>query len=498
MNFKFNPKLFNPLYWHLIDLIWNPAIRFIFVEGGSSAAKTFTICQALVLYIMASKKNVIVFRRFHVHIEDTVYASFKSAIETLGIKDYFIFQQDFIQCKINGAYITFKGLDNEENIKGLEDFDIVYNNEWNQFSEAQWKQQRKRLRGRPNQKFICDWNPVSAKLWNYENWIDLETWIDLPLDMPKAPTKYSALNAEYAFKKINTVGNQVNIVTTYRDNHWIVGHPSGDNGPNNRFGFYDEETLRDFELDRQRDSSQYRIYANGERGVIKTGGEFWKQFDPDRDVKPLAYMGGPIHVTLDNNLRPYVTVSIWQVMAKDINQIHEIPCKAPDNNAPKAARRFIHWLIAIGFQDMLFLYGDPSARAGNTSDENSASFFDKFIQELQKEGIRFTNRIIKSAPEVALSAAFINEIYENHLGGYNIRISDKCKTSIDDYCTVKEAPDGSMLKPKVKDPDTGKYIETHGHFSDAKRYFIIELLKDLWTDWKKKKSNLPIQKGWFR
>lgn len=493
MRFVFNPKLFNPLHWHLEPLLYDHSVRFIHIEGGSSAAKTFTICQGIVLYIINTKRNAIVFRRFHVHIENSVYASFKQAIEKLELTDYFKFQEDYIEFKPTGAYIVFKGLDNEENIKGIEDFDIVYNNEWNQFLEAHWKQQRKRLRGRPNQKFICDWNPVSAKLWLYENWIDQEKWVDLPLEMD-CPSKYSALNPEYAFKRINDRGNMVSIKVTYRDNFWIVGHPSGSGG------FVDQATLDDFELDRLRDSAQYRVYANGERGIIRTGGEYWKMFDEGKHVKQITPTAGSIHVTLDNNVVPYVTVSIWQVFGRDIRQVHEIPCRAPDNNAPKAARRFITWLKSHHEKngvDMLYLYGDPSANARSTVDEDSASFFDKFIQELQKAGVRFTNRVGKKAPEVALRAAFINEIYETGIEGYNIQISDTCRVSIDDYSTVKEAPDGSMLKVKIKDKETGQSYEPNGHFSDAKAYFIVELLKDIWIKWKAKKGN-KVSWGYLR
>lgn len=489
----FNPKLFNPLYWHIVALFFDYRIRYIFVEGGSSASKTFSICQAVIFYIMQTKTNCAVFRRFHVHIDDSVYASFKSAIEKMELTNQFIFTQDLIRHRFLNCRIAFKGLDNPESIKGLEDFDLVYNNEWNQFLEAHWKQQRKRLRGRPNQKFICDWNPVSAKMWLYENWIDLETWTDLPLIMTDAPTKYNSLNAEFAFKRINAVGNMVNIKVTFRDNFWVMGHPSG------KGGFDDVETKRDFELDRLRDSSQYRIYGNGERGVIKTGGEFWKQFDPDKHVKAINYLPAPIHVSIDDNSIPYVTVTIWQVNGTEIRQVHELPCKSPDNNAPKAARKLIEWLNRMKHQNMVYVYGDPSSKKSSTVDENSRSFYDKFFEVLRVEGkFRLENRVINSAPEVALSAAFINDIYEFNLNGYLISIGDGCKVSIDDYASVKEAPDGTMLKPKVKDPVTGKMFEMQGHISDSKRYFIIELLKKEWIAYKSRKNNLVNQIGYFR
>lgn len=425
------------------------------------------------------------------HIRDSVYETFMQAAIMLDLYDYYIWQTDMIRCRLTGAKIVFKGLDNEENIKGIEGFDIVYNNEWNQFMQVHWKQQRKRLRGRENQKFICDWNPVSSKLWNYEDWIDLETWIDQPLGIPDAPSRYNSLDPEYAFKRINAVGNSVNLKVTYRDNFWVVGHPNG------RDGFVDVETIRDFELDKERDSAQYRIYANGERGVLRTGGEFWPQFNIDKHCKAMKYERGPIHVSLDENSVPYVTVAIWQLIAKDIRQIDEIPCKNPNNNAPKAAQQLVNWMQRNEHNDMIYLYGDPSSRKKSTVDPNSASFYDKFFKVLREAGYRVSDRVIKAAPEVALSAAFINELYEFGMDGYNISINIKNKTSIDDYATVKEAPDGTMLKLKVKDPETGQTYEPNGHYSDQKRYFIIELLKEQWLKWKKRKFTLGLQRGHF-
>lgn len=473
-----NPRAFNPLHWHLMPLLRDPKIRFIFIEGGSSASKTAEVCSSLLIDQLEHNYSSMVFRRFHVHIKDSVYNSFKLSSNRLGFTEHrlYHFQQDLIKSTINKAVVKFKGLDDEENIKGIEDYDVVYNNEWSQFLEDHWTQQRKRLRGRPNQKFICDWNPISSQLWLYTNWLDLEEWIDLPLDMPGR--KYSALNPEHSFKRINKRGNAVWIKITYRDNYWIVGHPSGEGG------FKDEETLHDFEWDRVHKPNMYRIYANGERGIIRTGGEFFKQFDETKHVRPLKFEKTTIHVSLDENVNPYVTVGIWQLYQKEIRQINELDCRAPNNNAPKAAKRLSSYLTSIGYKDVVYIYGDPSASKQSTIDPNNSSFYDKFIEVLRKDGFTVVSRVARSAPEVALSAAFINDIYEFNLYGYSIVIGDHCKVSIDDYATVKEDKDGKMLKLKVKDKATGVTYEPNGHFSDQKRYFIISILKNEFEQYK--------------
>lgn len=471
MYYDFSPYLFNPLYWHLIPLLRDENIRFIYLEGGSSAAKTYTVCQALSTDGYEHEYSTMAFRRFQVNILDSVYSSFKAAIKGLEMDDYYVFQQFLIKGEDDKTRIRFRGLDDEENIKGIEDFNVVYNNEWSQFTEDHWSQQRKRLRGRPNQKFICDWNPISSKLWQYENWLDKDEWIDLPLHIEGK--KYSHLNPDFAFKKINRKGNSVWIKVTFRDNYWITGHPNG------KSGFRDQHTLDDFEHDRIHKPNLYRVYANGERGILRTGGEFWKQFDETKHVRPLKVENTTIHVSLDENVMPYVTIGLWQYIkeTKEIRQVHEIPCKQPNNNAPKAAGELVKWLTQIDYKDVVYIYGDPSSSKRSTIDPNNSSFYDKFIEVLQKAGFKVVNRVAKSAPEVALSAAFLNEIYESNLYGYSIAIADHCKVSIDDYCTVKEDKDGTMLKLKVKDKTTEQTYEPNGHYSDQKRYFIIKLLE---------------------
>jgi phage terminase large subunit len=470
MYYDFSPYLFNPLYWHLLPLLRDERIRYIFIEGGSSAAKTYTICQALATDMYENEYSTMCFRRFQINIADSVYSSFKAAIKGLDMEDYYIPQQLLIKGEDDKSRIRFRGLDDEENIKGIEDFSVVYNNEWSQFIEDHWTQQRKRLRGKPNQKFICDWNPISSKLWQYENWIDKDEWTDLPLNIPGK--KFSQLNPDYAFKRINKKGNSVWIKVTFRDNYWICGHPEG------KGGYLDQHTLDDYEYDRVHKPNMYRIYANGERGIIRTGGEFWKQFDETKHVKPLKVEKTTVHISLDENVTPYITTSIWQIEGKKINQVHEIACKSPDNNAPKAAKKLANWLHSIDYRDLVYIYGDPSAGKRSTVDANNSSFYDKYIEVLRNEGFHVVNRVARSAPEVALSAAFINEIYESNLNGYEITISDSCKVSIDDYCTVKEDKDGKMDKPKVKDEVTGVTYEPQGHFSDAKRYLITTILKE--------------------
>lgn len=478
---QFKKKYFNPLYFIINDLIKINSIRTILVYGGKSSSKTVSIAQILSKECLIKRAGAIAFRKEGTIIKTTIKKSFNLAIDSMFIGPAFSKLEFIYRCN-NESEIVLKGLDDEEKAKGIESYKYLYLDELNHFTKDEFQQFNLSLRGIEGQKIFASWNPVSETSWVKKELIDKYEFIE---------TKYK-LPSTTSFVNISTCGKVVLIKTTWEDNYWIAGSPDGS------YGYRDDNLIAEYLKLRETDYNSYRVNVLGEWGIRKTGGEFWKQFNQEKHVKPLNYIKAPIHVTLDENGIPYVTVSIWQVMGNEIRQLHEIPCRTPDNNAPKAARKFINWLQSIRHEDMVFVYGDPSSKKGSTSDENNRSFYDKFFQELQLAKIPFTNRVVRSAPEVALSAAFINEIFENNLNGWHIEINSSCSVAIEDYLVVKEAPDGSMVKPTAIEPETKKKFETHGHFSDAFRYFIIELLKSDWIKWKQRKNNLSMQTGYFR
>ena len=69
-----------------------------------------------------------------------------------------------IKCA-NGAVIDFGGMDDPEKIKGISQYKRVYCNEISAFDLSDFKQIRKRLRGKPGQQIISDFNPVDEMHW---------------------------------------------------------------------------------------------------------------------------------------------------------------------------------------------------------------------------------------------------------------------------------------------------------------------------------------------
>jgi phage terminase large subunit len=519
-----NAYLFNPVFWHVLDALNNPRIRKIMVRGGSSAGKTFSICDAFNIRQLETVYNVFALRREKVHVETTIKKSFQASIDRLGPLRQFYEKMDREVRVATGSITTYSGLDDPEKVKGLEGYRVVYVNELNQFSIEDWEELQRRLRGNPDQKLVADWNPIISTHWINKEILDPgEGWTDLPLDLPgyeRGAGAFTRLDPDHSFKRINAAGDTLWINVTYRDNFWIVGHPGNtvkakagshtyrDADPGkpvtleegsfvapdgNLYGFIDVHTIRNFERMKIKKPNDYRIYGLGQDGLMRTGGEFWQCFDETRHTRDLKYEPGvPIWASLDNNYLPYVTISLWQCVQREdesgifeIRQIGEVVCKPPNNTAVKAAKELDKWLSRIGYKDALVVCGDPSGKNRSTVDPDGRSFFDKFIQTAEVLGIKVINRVARSAPEVALSAEFINDIYDELIEGWRIVIGKNCETSLEDYNLVKMGPDGKMLKEKVEDPVTLQKLEKYGHFSDAKRYLVITMLQTLFLNYKK-------------
>lgn len=491
-------KRFNPNFHHLRLSLRDDAVRFIFLYGGSSSSKSYSIAQAIILECIQEGFNTMVYRKTGATISDSIYRTFWEAVKGLKLDAFFKPVEGQIRC-FNGSYITFKGLDDPEKIKGLETYQYVFCEEVSEFDETDFKQIRKRLRGRKGQKIISAFNPISEDHWVKKNIFDKEKLLEVDNHLEgklKDNITGKVLGKEYseiAQKWTNSAKlifnprtqeydthnpDMVIMRSTYLNNFWVVGSPDG------TYGFYDAQVIADFEKDKINDYSYYLVYALGEWGTIKTGGEFFRNFEIGKHVGRYEYNENyPIHITIDNNVLPYISIGFWQIITGNVNsarQIHEIPAEEPFNTVSKASEAAVTFLNDIGHKDKIFLYGDVSTKSGNTIDDDKLSFFDKFKAGLEKSFV-VEERMPKTNPSVAMSGEFINAIYAGVVKSINIGIDESCKVSINDYSRVKKDVNGAILKQRIKNKETGQTYEQYGHFSDTKRYFITEAFNKEYT-----------------
>ncbi len=507
---QINFKKLNPLGFHLLRFLQDPTIRFIILFGGSSSGKSYSVAQIILIFTLWEGSNTLVMRKVGASIRDSVYQDFKTAADQLGITNLFRFSDGvkIITRLSNGARIVFKGLDDSEKIKGLSSFKRVVLDEESEFEEEDYKQIRKRLRGMVGQQIITTFNPIKETHWIKVKVFDTQKWHDIPKvveiagePIPPQLTDVKSIRMNEPKFILNPRTRQIEehpsdtvvIQTTYLNNFWVVGSPDG------TYGFYDEQCVADFEYDRVNDPDYYNVYALGEWGVIRTGSEFFSSFNRGKHTGECRYNPKlALHVSVDNNVLPYISYTFWQIEYGDginIRQIDEIAAESPHNTARKSALLVVAKLREMGV-DRIHLHGDASTRHANTIDDQKRSFLDLVISTLQSEGIEVIDCVGKQNPSVPMSGEFINAIFDGIIPDIQIIIGENCRVSIEDYMSVQKDENGAILKTKVKNKITMQTYEEHGHLSDTFRYVVCDLVREKFLSFSnRRKRNLYARDG---
>lgn len=475
----------------------NPKIRRITNYGGSSSGKTYSIVQAILIMTEYDGANTIVFRKVGATINTTIWEDFKVASRQLGMFDRLVFKESIHQIVFpSGAKIDIKGLDNPEKIKGLSNYKRVFKDELTEFDKSDDDQIRKRLRGMEGQQILDAFNPISETHWIKTDYIDKETWHDIPMDVeicgrkiPRILTRVKSIKMNEGKELQNpTTGeievhepNHVLIQTTYLNNYWVVGSPDGS------FGFYDRQCVADFEYDRINNPYLYNVYALAEWGVVQTGSEFFSSFDRGRHTSKTARFNPalPVHISVDNNHLPGIHISFWQVdysCCIEIIQIDEICAKPPNNSIDGATTLVAEKLRELNPIEVI-LHGDASTKAASTFDKEKRSWMDLFIEALKSKGFDVVDKVSNKNPSVILSGEFINRILDEYFHDIRIVVAEKCQISISDYMSVQKDANGGMLKTKVKNKITGQTYEDKGHLSDTFRYLVIDILENRYIEY---------------
>ena len=474
IDFDFNPDLFNDVYWHLENAFKDLLIRFIWVYGGSSASKTYSVVQLqIICMLQGNKENALILRKYAVDIKDSIFSDFKSIISEWGLDDEFIIQQNYIECKRTGSYVRFRGLDDSEKIKGISGFKRVILEEVSQFDEVDFKQIKKRLRGQIGQQIIGIFNPISEDHWIKTNVFDLETLHE----------KESNISGMW----LNEQGNLVILKTNYLDNKYIVG-------PN----FLDQHVIDDFEKDKLTDNAYYQVYGLGNWGKIRTGGEFWKDFNVNTQITKIGWNEDlPLHLSYDENINPFITCLIWQILPATATekikavQIDEICLPDPRNRRHHLCNEFIS-RYPVDRVKGVFIYGDRTSKKEDTGKEKGENFF----TDIEKYLIAYkpTTRLQSVNPSIVQSAGFINSTYRGDTT-IQILINERCKKSLNDYQYALEDSDGTLKKTKKTNPVTKVSYEEFGHNSDAKRYFLTVAFANEYNIYLKGGKSTPPRMG---
>lgn len=451
-------------YWHLLNDTEFFDIDFLY--GGRDSGKSRQVAMQSLLECMSQKYfKCLLIRKVLNTVRDSQYNLIKSIIHEWKIDHLFKMNDTRMEiiCQINGNGFYGRGLDDVGRIKSFNNPSHCWIEEGNQVTNEDFVVVLTSLRADQRVKTWFSFNPECemnyTDFWLYQEWF--EHTPDLSWTWTKTVTTDDG-PVDFSVRATHT---------TYHNNPYCKPQ---------------RKALYESYKNSKNNAYWYQTYTLGLWGYKRTGGEFWKCFEEEKHVKEIKLVAGTVHIVADNNVNPYIAVQCWQIdqHKKELNQVHELPCTTPDNTAAKAGRKVVKWLEQIQYKDTVFVYGDPSANARSTEDDEGRSFFDKFIQVIRDAGYNVVKRVQKSAPEVALSGAFVNEIYESNYSGWKIIISNTCRVSIEDYIMAKEDRDGKILKKRETDKDTKVSFERYGHMSDDKRYFVTTILSNEFEQYK--------------
>jgi hypothetical protein len=227
----------------------------------------------------------------------------------------------------------------------------------------------------------------------------------------------------------------------------------------------------------------YTVYTQGKWGTAVVTGRFYQEFSQSiHTYKGNRYNPDiALHISFDFNVHPYVSISIWQIVGKQLTCIDLIAARDPDNRTDLACQLFLQ---GYGSHDAgLFVYGDPAGRHEDTRSELGANDFNIIRKELRPMHPQVM--LLMKAPSVSMRGNFINAIFRDNEQGISIEINEKCTELINDLLFGKMASDGTKFKEKHKDKESGIQVEKHHHFSDNMDYLICKAFINEYNEFKR-------------
>lgn len=225
---KTNDKRFySEAFWKIYPKLLNDK-RFLIVYGSAGSSKSYSIYQSILLiFSKEAKYDFIVFRKVGATLHNSVYSGFQSIVS-----NYWKVFNKFLQFKKNPLEIVnqynvrriiFNGLDDPEKLKSIVNIRVAVLEEATEFSQADFMEINRRLRGMENIKIILIFNPVSHRHWIKKYFFDNE--------IVKKDTDF--------------------VHCTYHDNRFLTAQ--------------DRQQLENLKYI---DENDYRVYCLGEWGIL--------------------------------------------------------------------------------------------------------------------------------------------------------------------------------------------------------------------------------------
>lgn len=463
--------------WHkIVNDTFIPLIdnkdRYLILYGGRGSSKSNFAAKKLIYRCLTERYfRCILVRNTYAAIKDSSYQTIKDIIYELGLAELFEFklQPLEIHCKNGNSFIA-RGCDDTQKIKSVKDPSAIW---WEEDipEESDFITITTSVRT-TKADYLQEIFSINPEVegdykdnWFYKRFFGDRVEQSFSSSTPMQIDENTSVNLTY------TVHH-----SWYKDNRWLPPE----------FAAF----LLDLKV---KNPYYYTIYCLGCWGNKQTGGLFYKLFDRAKNTSnTIGYNPDlALHLSFDFNVNPYMSATVWQIVGKVAYCIDEIATVSPKNTTKGICEEFIRRYQS--HNTGLFIYGDPAGRNEDTRTE--AGFNDYKIIRQELEQFKPVERVATKHPPVVMRGNFINTIFYEGFEGVNILISDKCKLYINDLLFLKEASDGTKLKEKVKDKESGVSYEKYGHFTDNADYFICKAFEREFLMYQNGKSPVSRSQG---
>jgi PBSX family phage terminase large subunit len=440
--------------------------RYIVCYGGRGSSKSdWAAKQQILNLINHNHYRCIMIRKIQAKVKDSCYQNIKDLILELGLYDLFTFASTpvpRITCK-NGNFIVGAGMDNIHGVKSTKDPTSVW---WEEDipDESDFITVTTSLRTMKADYIqeIFTINPEVEGDYR-ENWFF---------------KKFLGDTYEIEGKRNFRKKTKVKIGEEVIEVPYTVHHSTHEDNPH-------LPQLYRAMLEELRTSNPYyfKVYTLGEWGTKILEGRFYQEFKQEKHTyKDYEYNEDlPLHISFDFNVRPYTSVSIWQIVGKKFKCIDEIAAKEPNNSTEGACNLFIEKYKR--HESGLFVYGDPTGKNDDSKYEKGENHFHIIRKELKR--FHPETKLFQKAPSVTMRGNFINSIFKKNIYDIDIQIWEGCTNVINDYLFGRQHSDGTKLKEKYKDKESGLTSEKYHHFSDGIDYLVCKVCFEDYSHFKR-------------
>ena len=442
-------KLINDTFVPLID----NRDRYLILYGGRGSSKSDFAAKKLIYRCITEPYfRYLLIRNEYSTIKESAFQTLKDIVFDMGLESLFEFQVSPLQiiCA-NGNRFIARGTDDTTKLKSVKDITGAWYEE-DIPSESDFITITTSIRTSKTAYLqeIFTVNPeVQGDFTTHWFW---KRFFEGKAELTFSDKTITRIDERTSVELTHTAHH-----STYKDNRWIT-----------------PQFIASLQELKKQNPYYYEIYCLGRWGRKITGGQFFRMFSITKNVGPVKYNPDlALWLSFDFNTQPGVSCGIFQISGKTLSMIDEIQLASPRNNTSAVVaeiiRKYPDHVAGVN------VTGDASGRHEDTRGTAGWNDYTIIRSGLQRKYNPVREMTPRLNPPVVVSGNFVNNIFEAGEAGYKgiqIIVGENCKKMINDLLYLLEADDGTALKQKVRDKDTGATYEQYGHFGDLFRYAV--------------------------